>query len=211
MGMLKQLLETAPDGVFVTTEDNRIVLWNRAAEAMMGYRASDVVGRACHDVLAGPGSTGTPRCVSRCDVAPALRFNGLDHSFDMATRTKTGETRWFNVSASAIADERGDGPFIVHVLRDVTSSKRLHQLIRERVGRGARARAGADPEPAARLSARELEVLRLLAAGLGTATAAQRLGVSRATIRNHVQNIFTKLDVHSRLEAVACATSRRLL
>jgi DNA-binding NarL/FixJ family response regulator len=50
-----------------------------------------------------------------------------------------------------------------------------------------------------------------MAQGLGTHAAAQRLGVSRATIRNHVQNIFTKLGVHTRLEAVVHATRRRLL
>ena len=41
--------------------------------------------------------------------------------------------------------------------------------------------------------------------------AAKRLRVSQATIRNHVQNIFGKLGVHSRLEAVAHANRHRLL
>ena len=40
---------------------------------------------------------------------------------------------------------------------------------------------------------------------------AERLRVSRATIRNHIQNIFTKLDVHSRLEAVAWLHRQRLV
>jgi DNA-binding NarL/FixJ family response regulator len=35
--------------------------------------------------------------------------------------------------------------------------------------------------------------------------------VSPATVRNHVQNLFAKLDVHSRLEAVAYASRHRLL
>jgi DNA-binding NarL/FixJ family response regulator len=47
--------------------------------------------------------------------------------------------------------------------------------------------------------------------GLNTEHAARRLHVSSATIRNHVQNIFGKLGVHSRLEAVAYATRHRLL
>jgi DNA-binding NarL/FixJ family response regulator len=37
------------------------------------------------------------------------------------------------------------------------------------------------------------------------------LRVSRATVRNHVQNILDKLGVHSRLEAVAYATRPRLV
>lgn len=209
-GTLKRLLDTARDGVFVTTEDNRIVLWNRAAETMMGYRAAEVVGRACRDVLAGQGPTGTPRCVSGCDVAPLLTVNGLDQTFDMETRTKTGDARWLSVTTCAIIDENGRGPFVVHVLRDVTSSKRLHRLLRERLGRGRHAALELPPSGGA-LSTRELEVLRLMAAGVGTAAIAQRLGVSRATVRNHVQNIFGKLGVHSRLEAVAHATRHRLL
>ena len=46
--------------------------------------------------------------------------------------------------------------------------------------------------------------------GVSTAAAAERLHVSRATIRNHVQNLFEKLGVHSRLEAVAYANKHRL-
>jgi two-component system nitrate/nitrite response regulator NarL len=61
------------------------------------------------------------------------------------------------------------------------------------------------------LTPRELEVLRLLAIGANTKTAAEKLGVSPATIRNHVQNLLGKLGVHSRLQAVAHATAHGLL
>jgi DNA-binding CsgD family transcriptional regulator len=47
--------------------------------------------------------------------------------------------------------------------------------------------------------------------GLSTALTAERLHVSRATVRNHIQNIFGKLGVHSRLEAVAHANKHRLI
>jgi len=61
------------------------------------------------------------------------------------------------------------------------------------------------------LTRRELEVLSLLGAGESTKAVADRLHVSRATIRNHVQNILAKLGVHTRLQAVAYATTHRLL
>jgi two-component system nitrate/nitrite response regulator NarL len=54
-------------------------------------------------------------------------------------------------------------------------------------------------------------VLRLVASGAGTPAMAEGLGVSRATVRNHVQNILGKLGVHSRLEAAAYATRHRLV
>src|SRR3972149_599444 len=61
------------------------------------------------------------------------------------------------------------------------------------------------------LTRRELETLRPLAGGARTKILAERLHVSPATVRNHVQNIFGKMGVHSRLEAVAYANQRRLL
>jgi DNA-binding NarL/FixJ family response regulator len=64
---------------------------------------------------------------------------------------------------------------------------------------------------AAGLSARELEVLRLVAAGLNNQDIAERLFLSDHTIHRHVANIFTKLSVSSRAAAVAQAARRGLL
>jgi LuxR family maltose regulon positive regulatory protein len=52
------------------------------------------------------------------------------------------------------------------------------------------------------LSEREIEVLRLLADGLTNAEIAQRLYLSPNTLKAHTQNIYSKLDVHSRVQAV---------
>ena len=51
----------------------------------------------------------------------------------------------------------------------------------------------------------------LEAGGANTRALAERLHVSPATIRNHAQNIFAKLGVHSRLEAVAFATQHHIV
>ena len=53
-----------------------------------------------------------------------------------------------------------------------------------------------------RLTPRQLDVLRYLAAGRSTAQIAGRLGISVETVRNHVRGIMQRLGVHSRLEAV---------
>jgi DNA-binding NarL/FixJ family response regulator len=49
------------------------------------------------------------------------------------------------------------------------------------------------------------EVMGLVAAGLQNKEVAQKLGISPATVRNHVHNILEKLEVHSKLEAVSLA------
>jgi DNA-binding NarL/FixJ family response regulator len=53
------------------------------------------------------------------------------------------------------------------------------------------------------LTTREKEILRFLAFGLGTSAIARALSISPATVRNHAQRILAKLQVHSRLAAVA--------
>lgn len=62
-----------------------------------------------------------------------------------------------------------------------------------------------------RLTIRENEILRLLALGLGTSAIARELSISPATVRNHAQRILAKLQVHSRLAAVARGYAAGLL
>ena len=56
-----------------------------------------------------------------------------------------------------------------------------------------------------RLTGREDEVLRLLAAGLGPAQIASELSISPRTVATHVEHIYAKLGVHTRAQAVARA------
>jgi DNA-binding NarL/FixJ family response regulator len=61
------------------------------------------------------------------------------------------------------------------------------------------------------LSPREIEVLGLLATGAANKAIATQLHLSVNTIRNHVQQILTKLGVHSKLEAVATAVREGII
>ncbi len=64
---------------------------------------------------------------------------------------------------------------------------------------------------ASQLTEREREVLELLAEGATSARIADRLGISRNTVRTHVQSVLGKLGVHSRLEAAAFAVRHGLV
>jgi PAS domain S-box-containing protein len=205
---LGPMLERAGDGAFVIAPDGRVSLWNRAAERILGFARREVLGRRCCDVFAAQDDHGNRLCLPGCQVMSLVRLDEPVQSFDMRTRAKSGKVVWLNVSIMAVAQD-GQHPSTVHLFRDVTASKELLTLVHERIA--GPAAGGAPGSPGASLSRRELEVLRLMADGLNTVDSAERLHVSRATVRNHVQNIFAKLGVHSRLEAVAYATRHRLL
>ncbi len=76
--------------------------------------------------------------------------------------------------------------------------------------RGAGA-AGQIPETGETLTPRELEILRLLAQGHSNQAIAEELIVAIGTVKRHVNSIFGKLQVRSRLEAVAQARALGLV
>jgi DNA-binding NarL/FixJ family response regulator len=80
----------------------------------------------------------------------------------------------------------------------------------ELVGRTVRGTRPAEPGPQA-LTAREVEILGLLAAGLANKTIGARLGISEHTVKSHVAALFGKLAVSTRAEAVAVAVRQGIL
>ncbi len=69
----------------------------------------------------------------------------------------------------------------------------------------ASGRPGPEVRPFPELTDREREILDLVARGLTNAAIARQLVVSDKTVRNHVSNVFAKLHVAGRAEAVARA------
>ena len=67
------------------------------------------------------------------------------------------------------------------------------------------------PQSEDELSARELEVLKLLVAGASNKVIAAQLNVSENTVKSHLSHIFDKLQVQSRAEAVAVALQRGIV
>ena len=78
---------------------------------------------------------------------------------------------------------------------------RLAQLSRQ-TGRGS------DPQS---LSEREMEVLRMMASGAANKQIAAGLSISESTVKTHVTNIFQKLEVNHRTEAVTKAMSKGII
>ena len=83
-------------------------------------------------------------------------------------------------------------------------------VLDELIARVDRVEASSRPVPSApaverKLTRRELEVLRLLASGMGPEDVARLLVISRKTIDKHIEHILLKLGVHTRAQAVAVA------
>ena len=67
------------------------------------------------------------------------------------------------------------------------------------------------PDPGDGLTRREVEVLALLATGLGNKQVAFKLHISQHTVRNHLSSLYEKLGINARSQAVLYAVRRGLV
>jgi DNA-binding NarL/FixJ family response regulator len=102
---------------------------------------------------------------------------------------------------------------LVEAVRSVAQGENvLHPDIAMKVARlWSRRRTLSGQEASGQLSLRETEVLRLAAKGLAAKAIAADLGISVRTVNGHLDSIFNKLGVSSRIEAVLYALSRHLV
>jgi LuxR family maltose regulon positive regulatory protein len=114
-----------------------------------------------------------------------------------------GYTRFFDESPELgrLLQQAAESEIHAHYARQMLASFPATHAIHKTAGIGPKIEKELvsliDP-----LSERELEVLQLLATGLPPAEVAKKLFLSPFTLKAHTQNIYSKLSVHSRIEAI---------
>ena len=194
------VLALSSDAMFAINQRHRIVFWNRALTHLLGWGYDDVVGKTCGGVLAGVDDYGNRYCSDDCPIVSIATRGDAVRQFRIRARAKSGAKTPVDVTVLKFMLPQGNGMLLVHVVRPAAA---------EPVALSAEQHAEAaanTPDPRLReLTARELEVLSLLAAGEKTRIIAEHLGIAPLTARNHINNMFEKLDVHSKAEAIALA------
>jgi PAS domain S-box-containing protein len=218
---LRELLAHSADGAYVVDCEQRIAAWNSAAEELLGFRAEDVVGQPCHQILGGHTDGGCVVCRRGCQPFTASRRGELVPSFDVQVRTAGGYPRWVNVSIIALNLDTDDGEaVVVHLVRDIEAKKQAETFATEVAtwARQLKLQPGdsrTEEEEGVKLTPpltkREFQILELLAQGANTEQIAGQLVIGISTVRNHIQHILQKLGVHSRLEAVTYARDHHLI
>lgn len=204
-------IDGTADAAFAVDAAGRISAWNQAAVRLFGVSEAEAVGHDCHQLLQCSDENGIV-CSEDCVVAKAARDSQPCPSFDLRLQTRDGKL-WCNLS-TFITGNNGGPRHAIHIVRPREMRKRLEQALSEFVRAQATTGPKGNPKRLTNapgnnvsLTAREMEVLKRLAKGNSTRAIASQLNISSATVNNHIKHILTKLDAHTRLEAIRLAES----
>jgi DNA-binding CsgD family transcriptional regulator len=195
------LLASGEPPAFVVDHEHRITFWNKGAARVLGRSAAEALGASCHEVLQGRDVFGNRFCHPHCSVSTALRHRESVCGFDMAALDGGGRPLPLHVAILSIPGSRPELFAAVHILQVARDVAQPGQVPEVRPAQAERRSIPASPP----LTLREEQVLDWIAAGLQNKEIAHRLGISPATVRNHVHSVLEKLGVHSKLEAISLA------
>lgn len=212
---LFQLLEGTTDAAFVVTEQGEICSWNKSAEVLFGYPASEAVHKTCYEILEGRGALGSPVCHENCSVVECVGKRQDVPNFDLNMRTRSGSRLWVNMSTIKFTNPRTGRRLLIHLAHDISEQKKMEELVHrmQELSQEFSQFAGAHgrAEPVAALSDQEKHILRLFSEGKDTPEIVSELRISIQTLRNHLHHINQKLRTRTRLEAVMQAIQRKLI
>jgi DNA-binding CsgD family transcriptional regulator len=204
------------EAVFAIDSADRIILWNKKCEELLQRTSRSVLGKPCHDVIGGRDASGNIYCYRNCPVAHQSRqLQTADPVRKFPLSVKVGDDmKWFSMSMFAIPSYHPALSTVVHVVRPSESGpeSRLERSLSKEASdvEPLWPMTTAEGEPVD-LTSREKEILRCLAQGLSTPAIAKKLFIAPVTVRNHVQSILHKLDVHTKLAAVVFAYRHNLI
>jgi DNA-binding NarL/FixJ family response regulator len=198
---IRSALENEPDIVTV-------------AESQPGRMAVEEAERARPDVALlevvlprGEGIRAVQEIKERVPESRILLLCDGEHQKVLIEGLEAGASGY--VSKESPLSELVEATRAVHRGESVIPPRMLGRLISNLIER--RREQGESMSRVSKLSPREREVLRLLAEGADNLAIGDALVISPQTARTHIQNILTKLGVHSRLEAVAYTRRSGLL
>ena len=202
MNGMYQVFEQSTDAVFGINGDGKIRFWNSSCEKLLGHTREDILNTACSGVLCGVGLHGNTICGHHCPFPRRVAGRPTAGNIDMMVNRMNGDSVMVNVGAyytPAESQENTDNVGVFFSLRRINPQQLLQRMANTK---------NTDTHTDTsfnRLTPREKQLLNLASEGMKTVQIANQLFISTETVRNHFKNIFPKLGVHSRTEAVGLA------
>lgn len=125
------LLSNIRDGVYFTDTDRRITYWNRAAERITGYGATEVIGHRCRDnILVHVDDEGHSLCRGRCPLAATMR-DLQSREARVFLHHKQGHRLPVHVRCAPLTDSEGKLVGAAEFFTDISSEEAMQIRIKE--------------------------------------------------------------------------------
>jgi len=104
----QNILDNLFEGVYCVDNDRKIIFWNKGAERITGYSASEVLGSSCADnILVHVDELGRNLCIAGCPLMEAINLGKPHAEHNVFLHHKNGHRVPVTVSASSIRDSHG--------------------------------------------------------------------------------------------------------
>jgi PAS domain S-box-containing protein len=182
---IRVLVETSPAAILTIDERGFIELANRAAVELMAPHDNDLLGQ--------------PIAAFLPELHHALRWEeGPQFRTSMQCRGHRGNGESFLAEVWFSTYKEGRSPKLAAIIADVSEEQSLSAATPSALDQGER--------PS--LTARELEVLRLVVQGLANKEIGSRMDISESAVKNTLQQLFGKTEVRTRSQLVRVALER---
>ena len=122
----ENVVRSITDGVLTVDTDNRIVSWNRGAEAITGYGAQEAVGRLCRELGFHFDAEGRSLCLTEaCPFEEIRRTRQPVSAREVCAHHRDGRHLTLSISAAPLYDDKGEFQGVVTVFRDVSREREL--------------------------------------------------------------------------------------
>ena len=189
--------------VWVCGEDEKIRYINPAALDLLGLDEGDCLGKPCSEAIARKGEKHEPLCSERCPFRTEFEREGRIKPVRVEIISRGGARHRVHLAVIPLRNAFSCGPALVHCGIVDDRALAIEEYLERITRRTPRCGNEQTPINNVKLTPREQEILELLAEDETLWSIANKLHVSYATVRNHVQHILAKLGVHSIIEAVA--------
>ena len=129
--LFKHVVDSLPDGVYITDRERRIMYWNHAAEDLTGYNAEEVLGKCCADnILTHMDESGNVLCLSDCPLSRTMA-DGLPHRADLYLHHKSGHRVPVEVRVRPVWDGNGGVVGAVEIFSDNSRQRAMRERAKE--------------------------------------------------------------------------------
>ena len=201
-------------GVYRVDQEQIIRFWNPTAERLLGHTGREVIGRPCYQVLcASPVEGLPPVCLRGCPFITLAAQGRIPPPMQTQLLCASGERKPVTLAPMVIPAEDGRMG-LLHLFRERPKPEpngKSANCVDGWLSALVPGSASETPVATTALTGREMEVLRLMAAGMTNSEIADLLTLSYHTVRNHVCSIRGKLQARNREQAARAARDLGLI